>query len=148
MVPRTPPYRGTTCQALRSAVAFGPAHNGSAHNGSARDVPWRDVPWPLLRTFPLSEPLIRENLLYLCFFITLYYKQTIMAGAVRRLIFTNNTGYNNNRYVPGSGVGGQNIAVRRHLKRFATSSHGKPSNAPCCPELLQNYGFIRNSPPG
>jgi hypothetical protein len=68
-----------------------------------------------------------------------------MAGAVRRLIFTNNTGYNNNHYVPGSGVGGQNIAVRRHLKRFATSSQG---NVPCCPELLQNYGFIRNSPPG
>ena len=69
-----------------------------------------------------------------------------MAGAVRRLIFTNNTGYNNNHYVPGSGVGGQNIAVRRHLKRFATSS--SQGKVPCCPELLQNYGFIRNSPPG
>jgi hypothetical protein len=84
----------------------------------------------------------------------MYYKQTIlniyhsMAGAVRRLIFTDKSVYNNNRYVPGSGVGGQNISVRRHLKRFATSSQGKPSNVPCCPELLQNYGFIRNNPPG
>jgi hypothetical protein len=66
-----------------------------------------------------------------------------MAGAVRRLIFTDKSVYNNNRYVPGSGVGGQNISVRRHLKRFATSPQGKDPKAPCCPELLQNYGFLR-----
>jgi hypothetical protein len=78
-----------------------------------------------------------------------------MAGAVRRLIFTNQKSkYNYNHYVPGSGVGGQNISVRRHLKRFATAPQGRngtydpAGKTPCCPELLQNYGFIRQSPPG
>ena len=76
-----------------------------------------------------------------------------MAGAVRRLIFTNQkSNYNYNHYVPGSGVGGQNISVRRHLKRFATSPQGPKGTydpagkTPCCPELLPNYGFIRKSP--
>jgi uncharacterized membrane protein (UPF0127 family) len=42
-----------------------------------------------------------------------------MAG----LMFTDGkSAYNYNRYVPGSGVGGQNISVRRHLKRFAAAS--------------------------
>jgi hypothetical protein len=81
-----------------------------------------------------------------------YYKQqsnTIMAGAVRRLIFTNQRPGNNNHYVPGSGVGGLNISVRRHLKRFATSPQGAngmyspAGKTPCCPELLQNYGNYR-----
>ena len=78
-----------------------------------------------------------------------------MAGAVRRLIFTNQKSrLNYNHYVPGSGVGGQNIAVRRHLKRFATSPQGPKGTydpagkTPCCPELLQNAGFLRKSPPG
>jgi len=63
-----------------------------------------------------------------------------MAGGVHRLIFTNQVNqYNQNRYVPGSGVGGQNISVRRHLKRFAA----RGGNGPCCPELLQNYGYIQ-----
>ncbi len=63
-----------------------------------------------------------------------------MAGGVHRLIFTNQVNqYIQNRYVPGSGVGGQNISVRRHLKRFATRGR----NGLCCPELLQNYGYIQ-----
>jgi hypothetical protein len=72
-----------------------------------------------------------------------------MAGAVRRLIFTNQKPGNNNHYVPGSGVGGMNISVRRHLKRFATSPQGAngmynpAGKLPCCPELLQNYGNYR-----
>jgi hypothetical protein len=84
----------------------------------------------------------------------LYYKQTInpsiMAGAVRRLIFTNQkVGFNYNHYVPGSGVGSLNISVRRHLKRFATAPQGNngtynpAGKIPCCPELLQNYGGYR-----
>lgn len=71
-----------------------------------------------------------------------------MAGAVRRLVFTNQKNvYNYNHYVPGSGVGGLNISVRRHLKRFATSPQGRngtydpAGRTPCCPELLQNYGY-------
>ena len=72
-----------------------------------------------------------------------------MAGAVRRLIFTDKSVYNYNHYVPGSGVGGQNISVRRHLKRFATAPQGNngtynpAGKIPCCPELLQNYGGYR-----
>lgn len=73
-----------------------------------------------------------------------------MAGAVRRLIFTNQkVGFNYNHYVPGSGVGSLNISVRRHLKRFATSPQGlngtynPAGKIPCCPELLQNYGGYR-----
>jgi hypothetical protein len=72
-----------------------------------------------------------------------------MAGAVRRLIFTNQKPGNNNHYVPGSGVGGLNISVRRHLKRVATSPQGANGmynpvgKLPCCPELLQNYGNYR-----
>ena len=83
----------------------------------------------------------------------MYYKQqsnTIMAGAVRRLKFTNQLNvYSYNHYVPGSGVGGLNISVRRHLKRFATSPQGAngmynpAGKPPCCPELLQNYGNYR-----
>jgi hypothetical protein len=89
-------------------------------------------------------------------FITLYYKQTNkqtnMAGGVGRLVFTNQKSVDNqNHYVPGSGVGGRNISVRRHLKRFATSPQLTKVNgtyqlvgrAPCCPELLQNYGYIQ-----
>ena len=73
-----------------------------------------------------------------------------MAGAVHRLIFTNQKSvYNYNHYVPGSGVGGRNISVRRHLKRFATSPQGPKGTynpagkIPCCPELLQNYGYLK-----
>ena len=73
-----------------------------------------------------------------------------MAGAVHRLIFTNQKSvYNYNHYVPGSGVGGRNISVRRHLKRFATSPQGPngtynpAGKIPCCPELLQNYGYLK-----
>ena len=76
-----------------------------------------------------------------------------MAGAVRRLRFTNQISvFNYNHYVPGSGVGGINIAVRRHLKRFATSPQGQngtynpAGKIPCCPELLQNYGYLRDPP--
>jgi len=83
-----------------------------------------------------------------------FYNKT-MAGAVRRLIFTNQKSkFNYNHYVPGSGVGAQNISVRRHLKRFATSPQGPngtydpAGKTPCCPELLQNYGVVRKSPPG
>jgi len=65
-----------------------------------------------------------------------------MAGGVHRLVFTNQKSvFHYNHYVPGSGVGGQNISVRRHLKRFATSAQGNSLKAPCCPELLQNYGY-------
>jgi hypothetical protein len=77
-----------------------------------------------------------------------------MAGAVRRLRFTNQKSvFNYNHYVPGSGVGSLNIAVRRHLKRFATSPQGQngtynpAGKIPCCPELLQNYGYLRHPPP-
>jgi hypothetical protein len=75
-----------------------------------------------------------------------------MAGGVHRLIFTNQKSVDNqNHYVPGSGVGGRNISVRRHLKRFATSPQLTNVNgiyklirkAPCCAELLQNYGYLR-----
>ena len=73
-----------------------------------------------------------------------------MAGGVRRLIFTNQKSVDNqNHYVPGSGVGGRNISVRRHLKRFATSPQGAngmynpAGKMPCCSELLQNYGYLR-----
>jgi hypothetical protein len=77
-----------------------------------------------------------------------------MAGAVRRLRFTNQISvFNYNHYVPGSGVVGINIAVRRHLKRFATSPQGQngtynpAGKIPCCPELLQNYGYLRHPLP-
>jgi hypothetical protein len=75
-----------------------------------------------------------------------------MAGGVGRLVFTNQKSVDNqNHYVPGSGVGGRNMSVRRHLKRFATSPQLTKVNgtyqlvgrAPCCPELLQNYGYIQ-----
>jgi hypothetical protein len=76
-----------------------------------------------------------------------------MAGGVRRLVFTNQKSvFNYNHYVPGSGVGGMNISVRRHLKRFATSPQGHngtynpAGKIPCCPELLQNYGYLRDPP--
>jgi len=73
-----------------------------------------------------------------------------MAGGVHQLVFTNQKNvFHYNHYVPGSGVGGQNISVRRHLKRFATSpqltkvngTYNVAGRPPCCPELLQNYGY-------
>ena len=71
-----------------------------------------------------------------------------MAGGVHRLVFTNQKSvFNDNHYVPGAGVGALNISVRRHLKRFATSPQGHPvGKIPCCPELLQNYGYLRDPP--
>jgi uncharacterized membrane protein (UPF0127 family) len=52
-----------------------------------------------------------------------------MAGGVRRLMFTDKSVYNFNKYVPGSGVGGLNISVRRHLNRFATPDRSIQTNA-------------------
>ena len=43
-----------------------------------------------------------------------------MAGGIRRLIFTDKSIYNFNKYVPGSGVGALNISTRRYLNRHAT----------------------------
>jgi hypothetical protein len=43
------------------------------------------------------------------------------AGGTSRLIFVNHTGYNYNKFIPGSGVGGLNSSVRRHKYREATS---------------------------
>ena len=43
------------------------------------------------------------------------------AGGVHRLIFVNNSGFNYNRFIPGSGVGGMNRSVRRYQYRHATS---------------------------
>ena len=68
---------------------------------------------------------------------------TTMAGGVRRLIFTRNVNTNFvNKYVPGAGVGGQSIAVRRVKKRRATAGAGtmsKPCGSrPCCPEIVSN----------
>ena len=42
-----------------------------------------------------------------------------MAGGIRRLIFTDKSIYNFNKYVPGSGVGALNISTRRYLNRHA-----------------------------
>lgn len=75
------------------------------------------------------------------------------SGGGVRLVFTNQfSNFNYNHYVPGSGVGALNISVRRHLKREATSKvqqNGtfaiKGGSMPCCPELLQNYGYLRKS---
>lgn len=43
------------------------------------------------------------------------------AGGVHRLIFVNNSSFNYNRFIPGSGVGGMNRSVRRYQYRHATS---------------------------
>ena len=43
------------------------------------------------------------------------------AGGVCRLIFVNPTGYNYNKFIPGSGVGGMNRSVRRYQYRHATT---------------------------
>ena len=43
------------------------------------------------------------------------------AGGVHRLIFVNNSGFNYNRFIPGSGVGGMNRSVRRYQYRHATT---------------------------
>jgi hypothetical protein len=77
----------------------------------------------------------------------LYYKQTNkqtnMAGGVGRLVFTNQKSVDNqNHYVPGSGVGGSNISVRRQLTKV-NGTYQLVGRAPCCPELLQNYGYIQ-----
>jgi len=53
-----------------------------------------------------------------------------MAGGVRRLIFTDKNVYNYNKHVPGSGVGGLNISVRRHLNRVATPDRAIRNNNP------------------
>lgn len=52
-----------------------------------------------------------------------------------RLIFTNNTKLNDNKYVVGSHIGALNRAVRRALQRRASNN---AQQQPCC---------IRNTPP-
>jgi hypothetical protein len=49
------------------------------------------------------------------------------AGGVRRLIFTNNSGLNNNRFISGAEVGGLNSSVRQALKRRASSKNTNTS---------------------
>jgi uncharacterized protein len=59
-----------------------------------------------------------------------------MAGGIRRLIFTNKSIYNFNKYVPGSGVGALNISTRRYLNQHATpfrAIKSAPSPAPLIP---------------
>ena len=52
-----------------------------------------------------------------------------------RLIFTNNTKLNDNKYVVGTPIGALNLSVRRALqRRTSNNSNGEP----CC---------IRNTPP-
>ena len=48
-------------------------------------------------------------------------KSKSTAGGVHRLIFVNPTGYNYNKFIPGSGVGGMNRSVRRYQYRHATT---------------------------
>ncbi len=43
------------------------------------------------------------------------------ASGTGRLIFVNPTGYNYNKFIPGSGVGGMNRSVRRYQYRHATT---------------------------
>ena len=43
------------------------------------------------------------------------------AGGAHRLIFVNPSGYNYNKFIPGSGVGGMNRSVRRYQYRHATT---------------------------
>jgi hypothetical protein len=53
-----------------------------------------------------------------------------MGGGSRRIIFTDKSVYNYNKHVPGSGVGGLNISVRRHLNRVATPPLATPAPTP------------------
>jgi hypothetical protein len=55
-------------------------------------------------------------------------------GGVGRLIFVNPTGYNYNKFIPGSGVGGMNRSVRRYQYRHATTcenASGGQRNGSC-----------------
>jgi hypothetical protein len=45
------------------------------------------------------------------------------AGGAGRLIFTNSSGLNNNRFISGAEVGGLNSSVRQALKRRASSKN-------------------------
>ena len=51
------------------------------------------------------------------------------SGGTRRLIFTNTTPLNENRYIVGANVGALNRSVRRALMNRASNNAG---GKPCC----------------